>query len=103
MLLEPDFSLLLDGVGLGVRHARGEDRGEILAAFVTTSAGQHGPEVGFVDVLGRAASAPVEKSQLGLRGEVAAFSGCGEPAEGLLLVLGNLIFLVALEVAQAES
>src|SRR5579863_4686451 len=62
VLLIPDLSLLLNGSGLGARHSIGQHFGEILAAFLTASASQHSPEIGFVQIPGNAMTAPVKQT-----------------------------------------
>src|SRR5450755_2209418 len=86
MLLEPGIGLLFDDGGVAVRHARRQDGCQIFILFVATSASQNSPEVGLIHVFGDAASAPIERSQLGLGRETAMIGGTAEPAKCLLLV-----------------
>jgi len=94
--------LLLDGGGLAVGHAGGEDRSEIFIFFVAAGPSQYRPEVGLVHILGCAASAPVERSQLGLRGKAAMIRCAMEPAEGFFLVARESIFFIPLKIAEAH-
>ena len=43
-------------------HAGGQDCRQIFAFCIAASAGEHGPEVGLVQIFGDAASAPVKGS-----------------------------------------
>ncbi len=86
MALQPGASLLLNGDCLGPSHVRGQDCGQSLAVVVATGAGQDNPEVGFIQVLGHAASAPVKGTQSELGADISLLSGFGEPAKRFFLV-----------------
>ena len=72
VLQEPLLGLAFYGGGLIMGHLiaenlgqiPGEKNGGVLDSIAWPTAGDDGPEVGFVQILGNAAAAPVEESQL---------------------------------------
>ena len=74
-----------------------------LCLLIAASARQHCPEICLIEILGNAASTPVEESQLGLGREAAMFGGPAEPAESLLLVADDSVLFVPLKITKPQS
>ena len=104
VLLIPEFGLLFYGCGLGARHSVGQDFRQILAVGLAAGAGQHRPEVGFVWIFWQAVvAAPIEQSQLVLRGDVAMLGCFGKPSGGFRVVWLDGLLFVALGVEKSEG
>src|SRR5580692_2711386 len=99
MLLEPGVGVLFDLLGLSAAHVVADKLGEFLAAFVSAGASQHGPEICVVQTCRHTAADPVERTQLGLRGDITLLGRFGEPARGFFFVQFDA---VALSVAEAQ-
>src|SRR5580693_2112336 len=88
VLLVPDFSFLFDGCGLGARHVGSQDCRKILAALVSASSGQNGPEIGLAKTWRyTAVSCEVTSAQCGLRFHISVFGCFCEPGSGFLVIL----------------
>src|SRR5580658_5749758 len=90
-LLEPLIGSLLDGCGVGARHAGSEEFRKSFAVLVAGGAGQDGPEVGFPQTRLHAAACPVTRAQCYLSFHISILGGFGEPRNGFPLILTDSI------------
>ena len=103
VLLEPSVGLLLDGGGLAVGQAGGQDGREVLALFVAASAGEQSPEVGLIQIFGDTATAPVKDPSLAWAGRLPWSAALRNQRNCLFLVACDFVLSVSLKIAKAES